>query len=327
MSVKVTVAGEAVTVPYTVAAGPQPLVVGVDDPAGRVGVYGDLVRHDGDVIVTRNGQLVQGLDIYGIIRLGSFSGVVIDRCHVRGPDITGTSAVPAIIMSNNDDLRGAVIRDSTIEGGGSMWAGAVRGGNYRAERVHVTNVPDGFSLTSVLGNVTLEACWIHHGLYGEWAVGTPVLPTGGNCYTHADGVQFHRGKNYLIRGCHIGGRRANDPLTGKAYLQHTGHAADINAGDDLYNSALMIKQEVDDTAANKIENVLIERNWLEGGTATVNMAGGRGNLFESLTVRDNIFPRAAKGAVQFYILRTPGVGVFIGNVHEDGAPVAISRGA
>ena len=158
----------------------------------------------------------------------------------------------------------------------------MRGGNYTIRRTEISNVPDGLCLTSALGNVRAEANWIHNGLYREWSSTTPNMPYAGGYYTHTDGIQFHRGRNYTIRGNLIGGKRVPG-------AHHTGMADAISSGDDMYNSCIMIKQEVDSTWANKIENVLIERNWFVGGQASINLASGRLNNFETTVIRYNRF--------------------------------------
>jgi hypothetical protein len=255
--------------------------------------------------------------VFGSIHTGAFTNVVIRNCIVWGTLATGTDT--SFIISSNDNGRGLIVEDCRLIGRGSAWCSGMRGGNYTIRRTEINNAPDGLCFTSQLGNVTAESCWIHNGLYLEWTASTPNMPPGGNYYTHTDGVQFHRGKNYVIRGNMIGGVRVPGD-------HHTGMAAQIASGDDMYNAAFMIKQEVDNTLANKIENVLIENNWLMGGQSTINITSGRDNTFSSTTIRNNRFIRSTWGQ-QYYILRGPGLGVFSNNVFDDdGSPVPISNG-
>ena len=218
------------------------------------------------------------------------------------------------------------MEDCRILGRNNPWCSATLTGNFTMRRTEVSNVPDGIGLRSIVGKVTVESSWIHNGFYMEWDATTPNRPSGRSYYTHVDGVQFHRGSNYVIRGNMIGGARF-------VAKHHAGFEQQILAADDMYNAAFMIKQETGQRdriplASEIIHNVLIEKNWLMGGQATINITKGVGdvNMFESTLIRNNRFIRSTWGP-QYYILRAPGVGVFSGNVFDDdGTPVPISRG-
>jgi hypothetical protein len=272
-----------------------------------------------DIKATHDGQVFTDLELWGSIDLGEFRNVVVRNCIIRGTAVTGKDT--SFVHGSGDDNRGLLIEDSVLAGRGNIWCSAMRGGNYTIRRTELTWIPDGLCLTSPLGNVTAEGCWIHNGMYKEWTASTLNMPRSNGYYSHTDGVQFHRGKNYVLRGNMIGGVRA-------PAKHHTlGSSVAINSADDMYNACLMIKQEVDASAANKIENVLIENNWFMGGAASINLTAGRGNTFSSTIVRNNRFIRSTWGR-QYYILRTPGSGQFLNNVFDDdSSPVPISRGA
>lgn len=272
---------------------------------------------NGNLNVTAHGQVIENVEVWGSVNLGAYESVVIRNSVIHGTTATG-KLTPCIIGAG-ENLRGLLIEDCRISGQGNPWCEGIRGGNYTIRRCELDNLPDAISLTSAIGNVTAEACWIHNGLYLEWDASTPNMPPAGGYYTHTDGVQFHRGSNYVFRGNMIGGVRVPG-------AHHTGLAAQIASGDDCYNSCFMIKQEVDGSVANRITNVLIEKNWLMGGAASINLASGRGNDFSSTVIRNNRFIRSTWGK-QYYILRPPGLGVFENNVFDDtGQPVPISKG-
>jgi hypothetical protein len=277
-----------------------------------------LTRINGDYTATADNQIIENLEVYGTINTKTFNNVVVRNCVVWGTQATGTFT--AFIMSSGENGRGLTVEDCRFNGRNNPWVSGMRGGNYTIRRTEITGAADGLSLTSALGNVTAEANWLHNGYYAEWDATTTGVPAQGGYYTHTDGVQFHRGKNYVIRGNLIGGTR--NPAD-----HHTGKAATIAAGDDFYNSAFMIKQEVDATPANKIENVLIENNWLTGGVSTINISSGNGNTFNTLIIRNNRFTRSTWGN-QMYILQSPGLGTITGNVYDDtNTPITISKGA
>lgn len=355
-------------VKFTAAAGNSrdSLVYGAYKPdASTVGpVSGTTLTQYGsaststDFVVTANNQVVENMEIWGRVDLKSFSGVTVRNCIIHGTLNRGVDT--AHVVAQGDDLRGATIIDSAIVGrpvtvpasyngntnpdAGNVnlaneWCGGIRGGNYTILRTEITNTSDGLSLTSQLGNVTAKGCWIHNGWFNEWPssqgstsgttqANSKFYPysTGTQNYTHVDGIQFHRGKNYTFIGNRIGGARVPG-----AHNAVPSEKNAINSGDDMYNSALMIKQEVDNTAANRIDNVTIDRNWLAGGAATVNITLGNGNYFETVYVTNNRFTRSTWGT-QYYVLRMHDannvyVGNFSGNVFEDdGSPVPISNG-
>jgi hypothetical protein len=308
-----------------------------------------------DVVVTANNQVVENLEIWGRVNVGSFTGVTIRNCIIHGTLLRGVNT--AHVIGQGGDLRGATIIDSALVGrpvtvpasyngvanpdagnvnSANEWCGGVIGGNYTVLRTEIRNTSDGLSLNSQIGQVTAKGSWIHDGWFNEWTL-EQHSPSSGTAryypysagtihYTHVDGIQFHRGRNYTFVGNVVGGTR----VPGDHNVTPSEKTA-INSGSDMYNGALMIKQEVDATDANKIENVLIDRNWFEGGAATINITWGNGNHFESVTISNNKFPRSTWGT-QYYILRSRddagvGVGNFSNNTFEDnGAPVTISNG-
>jgi hypothetical protein len=100
-------------------------------PAGT-----ELTTHQGDLVVTTPGQVVDGLRVTGGIDIRA-DGVVIRNTEVRGPV--------------RNDVGGAryrfTIEDSTVApaSGCSSWGnGAVGVSNYTARRVRVAGFPDGF---------------------------------------------------------------------------------------------------------------------------------------------------------------------------------------
>ncbi|MEO7736059.1 MAG: discoidin domain-containing protein, partial [Kofleriaceae bacterium] len=308
-----------------------------------------------DFVVTANNQVVQNLEIWGRVDVDTFSNVTIKNCIIHGTLQRGVGT--AHVIGRGNDLRGATIIDSALVGrsvtvpaafdgvpnpdAGTVnraneWSGGINGGNYTVLRTEIRNTSDGLSLISQVGNATAKGCWIHDGWFNEWteAQASPSsgtaryypYSTGTAHYTHVDGIQFHRGRNYTFVGNLIGGTRVPG-----AHNATPSEKLSINTGDDMYNAALMIKQEVDATAANKIENVLIDRNWFQGGAATINITWGNNNHFETVTLSNNRFTRSTWGN-QFYVLRSHddsgvGVGNFSNNVFEDdGTPVTISNG-
>lgn len=194
------------------------------------------------------------------------------------------------------------------------WTTGIYGGACTLRRCEITNVQDGFGLIQAMADENdtdsfslVEGCWIHRMIYyrGEgWH-----QPEG----THSDVVQTHVGRNLTLRGNMLGGER--DPV---------GYAADpgYNSGDDAQNACLMLKQERSFDEFDRIENVLIEKNFWQGGVYCINHAfsESRPNMFETTQIRDNYFIRRANS--QYVIRHENFVDCYSNNrivdVHPDG---------
>lgn len=336
------------------------------DQGGAIGVPvgpwnpGVITAFNGDY-TARSNATIANLEIFGRLNVGGFHPT-ITNCIVHGNAYSPTGTETACIYGAGDNLNGTIIEDTRIDGLSNVWCSGIRGGNYTLRRVEMKNVPDCVLLTSQLGNVTLEASWIHKGAFSEWTAATTDVahggdgthPYGGSYYTHVDGVQFHRGKHHRIVGNFIGG--VLEP-----WDHHTGHVTDINSGDCLYNSSILLKQEVSNGEADFVDDVIIEKNWLMGGMSTLNItspagdASGPKNYFipqpasgttparVGVLIRNNRFPRSTwddklktrldnTGVImdpsgQAYILRDPGLATLTGNVFDDdGSPVPIRAG-
>jgi hypothetical protein len=271
-----------------------------------------LTRHDGDLTINAANAVIEGLDIYGSVILGSSAtNVTIRHSIVRGPVAADDKATFIGGGTGVYNRLGLTIEDSRIDLSGreNWFRDGIAGANFTLRRTEITRSVDGVGLVSPLGNVVIEASWIHDGAFFSWTADTPgPKPSFSDMKTHNDGVQFHRGRHYVLRGNMIGGVREATPGT----------------GDDYNNACLMISQGVDGTVANRLEDVLIEKNWFQGGAASINLAYSNGNDLSGVTIRDNRF-LPGRG---YYILRGAGVNAAItGNVFDaTGLPVTIAAG-
>jgi len=206
----------------------------------------------------------------------------------------------------------------------------LHGGNFNLQRCEITGVQDGINLTTGGGTkFTIELSRIHGMLFRNNWFG----PSDGR--SHSDAIQFNRAKNVVIRGNIIGGER---DMVG--YRTWPGG---YNSGDDAWNSGIMLKQESDNSDFYRIEFVLIEKNWIYGGTAGINFPYNptHPNLFASTVIRDNVFGLrgtgwrgSATGAGTYdtgngwYIIRSSNLAATItGNIIEGtGSAVPIQNG-
>lgn len=272
-----------------------------------------LTRHDGDLRVDAANTVIEGIDLHGSLVLGrTATNVVVRHSIIRGqlPSPTQETAIRGGGTATTFDRLGLVIEDSRIDltGRENWFHNNINGANFTLRRTELLRGVDGVGLVSEGGNVRIEGCYLHHGYWTSWTADTPEPKPGhSDMQTHTDGIQFHRGRGYVVRGNFIGGERRSSPGT----------------GGDFANAGMMIAQEVDTSAANRLDDVLIEKNWLQGGAATINLAYARNNDLSGVTIRDNRFLRGSG----YYILQGAGTApVLSNNVFDDtGLPVTVTN--
>ncbi len=209
---------------------------------------------------------------------------VAENCKFDPSAWTTDRGYPAISSSNYAITRG-------------VW-----GGNFTMRWCEIVNCEDG--VNSVQSNVApdvsgdpgsprpdglpvtdMDRCWVHKCTYVN---GPPYSDTGQSGGSpHCDAFQFNTGSHIYIRGCMLGGVRDTS-----GYQVWPGG---YNAGEDWSNSAIMLQQEADNTAANWIDDVLIEKNFLAGGVAVVNVNYKNTNTLSGVTIRDNRLFRRKSG--------------------------------
>lgn len=284
-----------------------------------------------DYFATKDNDIIEGMEIWGSVNIRAYQNVKIRNCVVHGTLKTG--GLYAAIDSSNGNGNGCVISDTKIVqrvDRHNVWCGGMRGGNWTLRNVEIAGFPDGISFTLPIGQWTLLGVWIHDGWFEEWTKAdfdAGLYPAAGSYYTHVDGIQFHVGKDFLIRGCNLGGVRTGDYLHWNNNTRPSQKDL-IRADDDMYNTGMLIKQEVNQEPGNRIERAVIENNWLQGGRSTFNIVSadkdtagnflkgsdGITNTFKTVYFRNNIFPYSI--ASQMYMLDGPGLGVLTGNTHS-----------
>ena len=156
-----------------------------------------LTRHNGDIVVTTPGTILDALDIYGFVKIRA-ANVAVKRCRVRGSG-PGTNNT-GLVDCNNANVRNALIQDCLlVPDHPSVWLDGVIGKEYTARRCNVYNTVDGFgaynaSNRSAPTNVTIDSCYIHDLSYFS------KDPNHGNGPTHNDAIQIQGGANIKILG-------------------------------------------------------------------------------------------------------------------------------
>jgi hypothetical protein len=334
-------------------------VVGLIDPTAtftQVGSY----SVDTAWSASSNNQIIENYEFWGLVNLLAYSNIIFKNCKFHGTLQRGGDT--AVVVATGSNGRNVTFidslfaqRDGTIIDPRSRdhneWCSLIRLSNYNMLRCEIIGFPDGFEFVVLPGNQKIKGCWSHDGHYMEWDIsegtdqsgvrqytGGPTFSntkpkgyypysTGTQHYTHADGLQWAIGGGQEIIGNHIGGTRV--PGT----HNHVPSQMDlIRSGHDYYNSAIILKQEVNSSDANHIKNVSILHNWFEGGAATLNIVYNFGNAFrDNVEIAYNRFIRSTWGS-QLYLIQwhdTGGVGV--ANIHDnvfddDDSPVPITKG-
>ena len=159
---------------------------------------------------------------------------------------------------------------------------------------HAENISDsgntgwstGITASASTRFAVVDRCFIEKSVYvaGDTYRARPGAQSDGR--PHCDGAQIMQGANLWITGSMIGGVRDS---VGYTTWPNTGNPG--NTGNDYANACLMIKQEGTYSSGDVhwLTNILIENNFLEGGSATVNSAVNSGNDLSGVTVRNNKF--------------------------------------
>lgn len=268
----------ATTNPLAVAASDRP---GPDNTGDLSGVERKV--HDGDLIITTAGTVIEHMEINGFVRVEA-PNVVIRNSVIKGRNIEKGWALLRV------DKEGASVTVTDTElyaAYPSPWIDGVRGANFTLERVNIHDVID---MVHIYGNnVTIKDSWLHDNVHYE------NDPAWNGNPSHDDSIQIQSGRNIHIRGNHISGA--------------------INAG-------IMLTQDRD-----MILNVAIDRNYLDGGGCTVNLATKRG-LYEGVSVTNNVFGRTTKHPNCAIIAPSENHSrlTVYNNFYEDGEKVSIRKG-
>lgn len=302
------------------------LVIGTYKPdASNTGIYpGTTLTPQTSDITYSTKQTISNMDFQCSVFLtaGAANSTFIN-CLFRSNGVDNSGS-PGTITGPSQNLLGATFIDCTFDltGRESAWIHCIQGSNFTLKRCHLTRGHDGVGLVSAGGNVNILGCWIHNSYVDGWAAGDPTEPSFSDNRTHNDCIQFHRGGNYVVRGNFLGGLRK--------YYVKDGSPSSISipdSADDFDNSCILIQQEVDNTPANHMHDVLIEKNWFQGGAASINIGYKNGNpLTDNIVIQNNRFIRRISPGGGFYIYQnSAATPTLINNVFDDdGTPATVT---
>lgn len=250
-----------------------------------------------------------------------------------GAGATGTITIKnvffhglAAISSGNDSLIRAtsnhtanvVIEDCTFwPDVPNKYTSGILGHHFTLRRCLFINVEDGVQIyntnnVNAAVNVTIEGCYIDRLAF--WQPDANNRPEG----SHNDCIQIQGGNVITIRGNLLSGMK--DPNVG-----------DYGPGSTYYpsqtaNAAIQILEDV----GTNIHTVTIDRNWMYGGGATVNLYDG-GSAHTGFAMTDNKFANSGQlnspriGWDALISAATYDAGTITGNTREDGTAAAIQR--
>lgn len=315
----------------------NPFVIGTTKPSAiNVGLppLRPLTTVIGNITITSSaGTLLEGLDIYGRVLVRA-ANVTIRNCRVRGAnDVTGNTA---LIDCNHPSAANVLIENCDLRPDfPTYWINALIGHDYTVRYCHMWNVVDGcgvynsYAPTSEV-NVTIEANYIH-----DLAYYSPD-PNQKDNNSHNDGIQIQGNGGVVIRG--------NTILANVSTTAGQSNRTDIPRPNPWFPSvtgqAIGITPNV-----SKVQNVLIEKNWIDYGAQSITIASGNvGDPTTTALVRLNRFGRnqpnlnkggtTARRAILMTsdltnpqgLPATTGPDTNNGNVYEDdGSPVIVYR--
>jgi hypothetical protein len=173
-------------VPTPVPPVTSPTTVGV--PAGT-----KLTVVDGDVTASTPGQVLDGLDIHGLVHIKA-PNVTIKNSIIRGKVLTGNMGV----VTNDLGAYPFSIWDSSlISTTPTPYINGVIGNNFELHRVEISGMVDAVHITG--SNVVVADSWLHDNLF----YASDPNHAGGP--SHADSIQIQAGDNIQILRNHIEG--------------------------------------------------------------------------------------------------------------------------
>jgi hypothetical protein len=234
---------------------------------------------NGTVTLSTSGMVYENKEVFGFINVTG-PNITIRNCYVHG----GKSRGGTLITVASTLVQNLVVENCTLKPDyNSINSQGIHGWRYTARWNNVSNVVDGFGVYYASPNykteppgtadVVIEGNWVHD-IYCDIDYGHT-----GDHITHNDCVQLHGGGNVTIRG--------------NNFVCNPGPTAVLTTSDLGVQtggmSCVMVTPNVDYGYAG---NVLIENNWLDYGSACLNLnATGNPDTVSSVTVLNNRFGR------------------------------------
>ncbi|WP_347756845.1 right-handed parallel beta-helix repeat-containing protein [Agrococcus sp. ProA11] len=154
----------------------------------------NLRVHNGNMVITRAGTVIDGLDIRGFVDVRA-ANVTIRNSIIRGGAEGGQDS---LVRSASNSASLTITDSELVASVASPKIDGLRGWNITAERLDIHHVLDGVHLWGS-GNVTMRNSWVHDILHFENDPGWNGGPS------HDDTVQIQSGSNITLTGNRIEG--------------------------------------------------------------------------------------------------------------------------
>lgn len=231
----------------------------------------------------------------------STPGQVLEGVDVSGfvkvtaPDVTIKNSIirgrtpdrqTALVTVQGPEASLTIVDSELFSTARSGWVDGIRGYRFTATRVNIHDVIDPVHVYG--DDVTVEASWLHDNVHLD------ADPLFGGEPSHDDTIQIQKGSNIRIVG---------------------------NDTSGSHNTGIQLTQD-----RGPVSDVTIDRNWLDGGGCTVNLAESGKGAFQGITVTNNTFGRTTKVANCAIISPRTTVVDNSGNVFTDGTAATVRRG-
>lgn len=217
------------------------------------GPFGNIVS--GVLTITAPGAVVAGWSISARCVYGA-DDITIRKCLLRGGAAI-TSGSDRGLVSNDGGFANAVLEDCNLRPDNpTAWINGPRADNMTIARNDISRVCDGMDLYSnasgVSSNTFVYANYIHDlGGYSPDSIARP--------FSHNDGIQVTDGLNITVVGNNFQGFL--DPAVGQANTSDNPFFPKFNT-----NSVLQLTQ-----GSGIVTGLLFDKNWVDGGGATLNL--------------------------------------------------------
>ncbi|MFS0701032.1 right-handed parallel beta-helix repeat-containing protein [Cellulomonas sp. 179-A 4D5 NHS] len=161
-------------------------------PAGTA-----LATHNGDLVITQPGTVIDSLDIHGLVKVKA-DNVTIKRSIIRGRPLTGSMG---LITNDLGKYRFTLEDSELVAADASPHVSGIIGHNFEVRRTEIAKVIDSVHITG--SDVLVEGSWLHDNLFYAQD------PNHNGGPSHADSVQIQGGSNITFRGNTIEGAESS----------------------------------------------------------------------------------------------------------------------
>lgn len=238
-----------------------------------------LTPHNGNLIVTTPGSIIDKLDVRGFVDVRA-PNVTIRRSIIRG----GVAATDTGLINVTAEGASLALVDSTLKPASPSYRiDGIRGSNFTLLRVEITGTVDGVHIHGQYndrnsgGQVRIEKSWLHDFVF------YPSDPRHADG-SHNDAIQIEGGSDIRITNNTLGGAK---------------------------NAAVMIDQ-----GYNDVRNVELVGNWANGGVCTFNIDNNPLPSLVGITITDNLFGRQSTAGCGIIISKSV-QGLLANNLWED----------